>query len=335
MSVTIVTGAGGVGKTTIAAALAVASARSGARTLVLTIDPARRLADALGLHQLGNEPEPTPEPNLSAAMLDAEASWEDVVHRTAPAEEAGRLVASPFFDAIARRFPAGQAFAAGDQLLAQLESGEWDQIIVDTPPADGGLDFFLAPGRMRTLVGGRVLRWMTGAGLPGRRRLYRLTAAPFFRIADTVLGSRLLEQVAEFLLDLRSAYDGLAKRAAQVERRLERSRVVVVTTARTVPMAEAARFFEHLEDIRIRPGVVVFNRSLPAGWAEEFEDHEHPLVRAWASEAAHQRTQRAEFAAQHEAALATIPLVSPAPTGLDALAELIADQPRLQDIITG
>ena len=137
----IVTGAGGVGKTTVSAALAVAAARSGRRTLALTVDPARRLADALGIPGAGNDPVTTPEPNLSAAMLDSAAAWEAIALRHASPPTAARLIASPYFRAVADRFPGGQAYAAGEEMLGHLESGRYDLIVVDTPPAQGGIEF--------------------------------------------------------------------------------------------------------------------------------------------------------------------------------------------------
>ncbi len=147
--VLVVTGAGGVGKTTLSAALAINAARSGVRTCVMTVDPARRLADALGVKTIGNLPTEVPDqPNLSAAMLDVSASWEAMVHRHAEPDTADRLLADPFFRALADRFPAAQAYAAGEQMAEHIESHRWDLVVVDTPPSGGGLDFYTAPGRM-------------------------------------------------------------------------------------------------------------------------------------------------------------------------------------------
>ena len=125
----LVTGGGGVGKTTVAAALGVAAARAGSRTLVLTVDPARRLATALGLEKLGNHPEPNPRlDGLSAAMLDSAASWDDIAYRHAPGDVADRLVTNPLFEAVATRFPSGQSYAAAEEMSVHLASGEWDVV---------------------------------------------------------------------------------------------------------------------------------------------------------------------------------------------------------------
>ena len=139
-------GAGGVGKTTLSAAFGVAAARHGQDTLVLTVDPARRLANALGLESLGNTPTDVPgRPHLSAAMLDATASWEAIVRRHADPATVERLLASRFFRAVAERFPAGQSYAAAEEMAGHIDAGEFGLIVVDTPPSSGGIDFFTSP----------------------------------------------------------------------------------------------------------------------------------------------------------------------------------------------
>jgi anion-transporting ArsA/GET3 family ATPase len=328
----IVTGAGGVGKTTLSAALAVVAAEAGRRVLVVTVDPAKRLADALGIAGLGNHPTEVPQlPMLSAAMLDVTASWEAITRRHAEPDVADRLHDNAFFRAIADRFPAAQAYAAAEQMAEFVEAGFWDLVIVDTPPAEGGLDFFLAPRRMRDLVGGRVLRWLTGARIPARRALYRVTARPVLRIADNVLGGPLLEDLADFLLDLRNLYEGLASRARAIERLFTRSAVLVVATAHPGPLREARRFYEELPELSILPRGVLFNRTLPLSWVDAAADEVPPgadggLLNAnltrWADEARHMRDARAKFAARHRTSIATVPWVETAPTSLEALAAL-------------
>jgi len=322
----LVAGSGGVGKTTLSAALGVAAARSGAKTLVLTVDPARRLADALGMEQLGNVPTETNQEGLSAAMLDASAAWDALVDRHAPPDVAERLHASPYFRAIADRFPAGQSYAACEQMADHIDERFWDVVVVDTPPAEGGIDFFLAPGRVRRLVGGRLLRWLTGASLPGRRRLYSFTARPALRMADAIVGGPLLEEVAEFLLDLRALYDGVTRRARQIERQLKRAKTLVVTTAHPSPLAEATRFFTELPDAAGKPTSVAFNRALPPDWAAASSTDSGPLaenLKRWASESQRQLDAREAFGAQHRVEPAVIPWVAEAPTSLSQLGQLV------------
>jgi len=339
--VLVITGAGGVGKTTLSAAIGVAAARRGLRTCVMTVDPARRLADALGLESLDNHPEPVAtQPGLAAAMLDVTAAWEAMVHRHAEPEVARRSLADPFFRALADRFPAAQSYAAGEQMAEHAESHRWDLLVVDTPPAGGGLDFYTAPGRMREVIGGRLLRWLTGAGIPGRRALYKVTARPALRLADAVLGGPLLEEIAEFLLDLRSLYDGISIRARTIESHLHEATSVVVATAEPTPLREARRFFEEL---RVdQPMTVVFNKQLPESWTEGRAlrgPHIDPDVRAtvrenlgrWASEVHLQHDVKREFAARYGLRLLEVPWADSAPTSVDALADLLADSPDLVD----
>ena len=340
----IVTGAGGVGKTTIAAAIAIEASRLGHRTLVLTVDPARRLADALGVETLGNAPTPVGgQTDLWAAMLDVTASWEGIIHRHAEPDVADRLERNAFFRVIADRFPAAQSYAAGEQLAEYLEAGAWEVIVVDTPPAGGGIDFFEAPSQMRELIGGRVLRWLTGAGLPGRRTLYRLTARPMLRLTDTILGGPLLQDLADFLLDLRTLYDGLSRRARVIEEYLGESVPVVVATADPTPLREARRFFEELPDLAAPPAAVIFNRTLPGSWADLPEDLPtldvassmavHNNLARWGAEAKRQTEVRIEFANRHATTPFEVPWLEHAPTSIDALAELITDSGVMDVII--
>ncbi len=335
----VVTGAGGVGKTTLSAALGVTAARRGLRTCVMTVDPARRLADALGLESLDNHPEPVAaQPGLAAAMLDVTASWEAMVHRHAEPEIARRLLDDPFFRALADRFPAAQAYAAGEQMAEHIESHRWDLVVVDTPPAGGGLDFYTAPGRMRELIGGRLLRWLTGASIPGRRALYTVTARPALRLADVVLGGPLLEEIADFLMDLRSLYDGISRRASAIENHLGEATSIVVTTANPTPLREARRFFEELENGR--PTTVVFNKQLPETWTDRSNLRGvdlDPDTRAatrdnlnrWASEVRLQHEIKQEFVARYGLQLLEVPWADTAPTSVDLLADLLQHAPDL------
>ncbi|HET9261043.1 MAG TPA: ArsA-related P-loop ATPase [Acidimicrobiia bacterium] len=325
----LVTGAGGVGKTTFSAALAVTCARRGARTLVVTVDPARRLATALGVADLGSEPQPhTEEPNLWAAMLDSAASWRAVAMRHADPEVATRLADNEFFQAASEHFPASQAYAAADQAATFVQARAWDMVIVDTPPSGGGIDFFTAPAQMADLVGGRLLRWITGGPIPGRRFFYDRAARPMLRIADTILGSGLLERVSEFLLDLRTTYDGVASRGREIEGVLREASILVVTTADPAPVTEAIRFYRQLPALASTPAAVVFNRSLPEEWATAVPDSGMSadvarLVGQWSAETLRQADAREEFSTRYGAAVASVPWRPDPPTDLTGLADLI------------
>lgn len=325
----LVTGAGGVGKTTLSAALAVAAARNGIRSLVVTVDPARRLADALGLAGLGAEPTPHPhQPDLWAAMIDAKGSWAAVAHDYADPAVADRLIANRFFAAASSHFPASQAFAAADEAVRLIEARAWELVVVDTPPASGGIEFFTAPGALTDLVGGRLLRWITGGRMPGRRFIFDRTARPALRILDQVLGASLLEGVAEFLMDLRTTYDGVSRRSKEIERVVSRATGLVITTPDPTPIREAIRFFRELPEIAATPTAVVFNRTLPPEWIEarpgrvRLELAEN--LSRWSRESQRQHELITEFSERYQTQLVTIPWQPDAPTDLDSLAELIA-----------
>jgi anion-transporting ArsA/GET3 family ATPase len=316
----LVTGSGGVGKTTTAGALAVLASERGAKTLVLTVDPARRLAQALGLDDLHREPHPVAE-RLDAAMLDPTASWEALIRRHTDTVTAERIIGSRFFRAIADRFPAGQAYAAADEAARIVEADEYDLVVVDTPPFGGGADFFEAPSQVRTLVAGRALRILTGPPIPGRRMLFGLTARPALRLADRVLGGPLLEDLGSFLVDLRSAYDGIRGRAKEVEEIIGVSRSIVVTTPDPGPVAEAHTL---LARRRSSERLAIVNRVVPATWIGLGDPDGDPYdvnLHRWSTEALRHQAV-AETLISAGAHVVTVLWRSEAPTSLPALADL-------------
>lgn len=341
----IITGAGGVGKTTLAAGLGVSLARSGHATLVLTIDPAKRLADTLGVVALGDIPKQVSnEPNLHAAMLDVSASWEAIIHRYAEPDVADRLLVNPYFRAMADRFPAAQSYAAAERMAEYIESGHYDVLVVDTPPSEGGIDFFLAPAKTGDLMSGKLLRWLTGSSIPGRSVLYRFTARPMLRLADTVLGGPMLSDVADFLLDLRTMYDRLSVRSKSIERHLRAAETIIATTADPTPIHETRRFFDELAEVKITPSSILFNRMLPESWiaAAQTPDHseidDKTLATAavtnlakWASEARRQSEAARELSTRYGLPVHELTWRVPPPTTLDDLAELVADVTVLVD----
>ena len=324
----LVTGGGGVGKTTVSAAVAVAAARRGIKTLVVTVDPARRLADALGIASLGADPSEVPsEPNLWAAMLDATASWEAIARRHADPAVAERLVSNDLFQAATGQFPASQSYAAAEEATRFVREGSWDLVVVDTPPSSGGIEFFTAPANMTDLVGGRLLRWLTGGRIPGRRVLFDVAARPAIRIADAVLGAGLFERVAQFLLDLRTTYDGIAAQSKEIEAVLSTAQTLVVTTADPTPMREAIAFFRDLPPVAHRPTTVIFNRTLPDHWPDavpgELAGELDENLARWAAESERQSVLRAQFSERYSTEVTMIAWQPTAPTDLDALESLL------------
>ncbi len=341
----IVTGAGGVGKTTISAAIAASLAERGRRTLVLTIDPAKRLADTLGISHIGDDPQPVSgQENMWAAMLDVSSSWEAIIYRYADPQVGDRLLVNPYFRALADRFPAAQAFAAAERMAEYIESKQYDALVIDTPPSGGGIDFFTAPARTSELVSGKLLKWLTGSHIPGRSILFRFAARPMLKLADTILGGPLLSDVANFLIDLRTMHDSLSARSLTMDRYLHKATTIVVTTADPTPVHETKRFFRHLEGVSIEPSGIIFNRSLPLAWiaaAEkpirdvpdaELRARARTNLRTWATEARRQDDAANELAARYAVAMYTIGIAAPAPDDLQGLRLLVESTDLLDDL---
>ena len=271
----LVCGSGGVGKTTTAAALGLqAAAELGGRVLVLTVDPARRLADALGLGGTGVanaevrvSPDRLPIPvrgELWMAMLDTKASWDDLVTRHAP-DQATReaILSNPLYRNITGRFVHSHEYIAMERLHELHASGRYDLVIVDTPPSRHALDILDAPARMVEFFGSRLLRWLT---VPYRSRLFTAASKPFYQVADRILGSNFLRDIAEFFILFQKMEDGFVRRAAQTEAMLADSRTtfVVVTTLEAAPSSEARYLLGELARRGLPLGAVVTNRVLPA-----------------------------------------------------------------------
>ena len=274
-------GSGGVGKTSMAAATALgAVAHVGGKVLVLTIDPARRLASALGVEGLGNQERRIddaairaagvePRGELWAAMLDTKQSWDELVLRHAPDEEtAYRILDNRMYHNLTARFVQSHDYVAMERLYELHSSGVYDVIVVDTPPTRNAIDFLEAPSRMAEFFGGRLLRWLTlpyrAAGKRGTRVL-TVASRPFYQVADRALGSRFLEDIAKFFLNFQSMYDGFVDRARLVERLLHdhRTTFAVVTTLEAAPLGEAKAFCAELSARDFDLGAIVLNRTLP------------------------------------------------------------------------
>jgi anion-transporting ArsA/GET3 family ATPase len=273
--VAICCGAGGVGKTTTAAAAAAMAAVSlGGKVLVLTVDPARRLADALGMEELGNVevrvPDATmkaagvePRGELWAAMLDAKQSWDELVRRHAPDPATVRkILENPLYQNISGRFAQGHEYIAMERLYEIHRTGKYDLIIVDTPPTRHALDFLEAPDRMAEFFSSRLLRWLTA---PARSRMLNLASRPFYQVADRILGSQFLQDIGEFFLLFQTMYDGFVERSKAVKRLVHgrRTTFIVVTTLEDMPLREAEFFIDALVDLGLHPGALVLNRVLP------------------------------------------------------------------------
>jgi anion-transporting ArsA/GET3 family ATPase len=271
----IICGSGGVGKTTTAAALAAeAVVNIGGRVLVLTVDPAKRLANALGLQAFGNTETRVPddafraagvEPRgeLWAAMLDTKAGWDELIRRHAPdAKLRDTVLANPLYQNVTGRFVQSHDYIAMERLHELHASGRYDLVIIDTPPSRNALDILDAPAKMMEFFGSRLLRWLT---VPYRSRIFTLASKPFYQVADRILGSRFLQDIAEFFVLFQTMESGFVQRAREVERLLAdpRTSFLVVSTLEAAPAHEAAFLAAALAQRHWPLGGIVINRAMP------------------------------------------------------------------------
>jgi anion-transporting ArsA/GET3 family ATPase len=279
--VIVVCGSGGVGKTSVAASIALFSACYLERkSLVVTIDPARRLATALGLKGLGNQaveidPSALKEASLEgrgslyAMQVDTKRSWDDMIWRYAESEEeAYRILQNSLYQGFSGRFIQSHDYIAMDRLYELRAKAEFDLIVVDTPPSRNAIDFVEAPRRVQEFFGGRLLRLLTAPYRMGGdvgSRFLNFATRPFYRIADQILGSKFLEDIAEFFLLFQSMYDGFVERATAVDRMLRDTQTafLVVSTLESAALSEARNFRDLLRTKGFPLEAVVFNKVLP------------------------------------------------------------------------
>ncbi len=263
----VVAGSGGVGKTTVAAALGSLAARTReARVLVLTVDPARRLATALGVVGVEGEPrlvDSSGSGELWMAMLDARQEWDRLIERHAPDQQTrDAVMRNHLYDNITRRFAHSHEYAAMERLHQLQTSGEWDLIVLDTPPSRNALDLLDAPRRMRDFFSGRLLGWLT---VPATSRLTLQALRPFRLVANRILGGPFIADLTDFFVLIKTMEKGFVERATEVESSLsdESTAFVVVTTPEIGPVEEAARLIEELDRRSCPTGAIVVNRSTP------------------------------------------------------------------------
>ena len=265
-------GAGGVGKTTTAAALGLRAAeKHGRRTVVLTIDPARRLAQSMGLTELDNTPrqvkgidgEATGE--LHAMMLDMKRTFDEVVQAHTTPQRAAEIFANPFYQAMSSTFSGTQEYMAMEKLGQLRSRDEWDLIVVDTPPSRSALDFLDAPARLSRFLDGRMLRLLLAPARTGGRSMFTLVTASFgifSRVVQKVLGAQLLTDLSGFVAALDSMFGGFRQRADQTYRILQdrETAFLVVAAPEHDAVREAAYFAERLVQERMPLAGLVLNR---------------------------------------------------------------------------
>ncbi len=274
----ICVGSGGVGKTTTAAAIGLQAARDGRKVLVLTIDPARRLANSLGLKRFGNDetridlsalPDATGE--LWAMMLDNQKTFDDLIHKLAPDDESrSNILTNRIYRATADNISGSQDYMATEKLYDVVNSGRYDLVVLDTPPVKNALDFLEAPGRLAKFLDKRVMKWFLQPYDETRifSRLMSGTSAVVFRLLGYIFGREFLAELAEYFHAFRDLYEGFAERHAAVVDLFRDGRTAfVVVCAPNTPSLEVAGFF--LDELAERgmpnPGVIVNQRHVTLG----------------------------------------------------------------------
>ena len=254
-------GSGGVGKTTTAAALALRAAEQGRRVVVLTIDPARRLAQSLGLEELDNEPRNVPgalrntadrgDGELQAMMLDMRRTFDEMVSGHTTPDRAQAIFDNPFYQTISTSFSGTQEYMAMEK-LGQLSSHRpWDLIVVDTPPSRSALDFLDAPQRLSSFLDGRMIRLLSAparAGGSALRKIVGSTFNLFAKAVSTILGGQMLADASAFVQAFDTLFGGFQERANATYQLLRAPGTSFVVVAAPEPDAlrEASYFVERL-----------------------------------------------------------------------------------------
>jgi anion-transporting ArsA/GET3 family ATPase len=275
----IVMGPGGVGKTTVAAAIGLAAASQGLATGVITVDPARRLRDALGLTKLTGQPLAIdsrrlraagldPSLRLSAMVLDVQRTWDGLVQRFVPSEAARRrILANSFYRGLSGQFAGADAYAALEQFYELRTSGAFDTIVVDTPPAAHTFEFIEAPAKLMRLLDSRAARWLLARQDGGKRHPLALAGAAMqFVVAqlERFAGTNTLSALGEFLAATMEAAEVLGARFRTIAGLLRSRSVefVLVTTAEPSRLAEARAVIKRMTADGLRLRAIVLNRLI-------------------------------------------------------------------------
>jgi anion-transporting ArsA/GET3 family ATPase len=268
-------GAGGVGKTTTSAALALRAAERGRKVVVLTIDPARRLAQAMGIEQLDNTPRPVPAVDahaggsLDAMMLDMKRTFDEVVESQASPEKAKQILENPFYVALSSSFAGTQEYMAMEKLgqlhRQALADGSHDLIVVDTPPSRSALDFLDAPERLSSFLDGRFIRLLL-APARGPAKLMTAGLSVVTNALTKVLGAQVLRDMQTFVAAFDTLFGGFRQRAEQTFALLQADGTAFLVIAAPEPDAlrEAAYFVDRLTDDDMPLAGLVVNRVSPS-----------------------------------------------------------------------
>jgi anion-transporting ArsA/GET3 family ATPase len=309
--IVVCAGSGGVGKTTTAAALAMGMAERGLKVAVVTIDPAKRLADSLGLEQLGNEPtlvDPqrfaghgvTIEGELWALMLDAKRTFDSLIEHLAPDPKTrDEVLSNRIYQQLSSAVAGSQEFTAIAKLYELDQEGDYDLLVLDTPPSRNALDFLDAPARLTGFFQGRAIKmFLRPAGLGGR--IIGRGTGVVFGLMERLTGVDLLHDLSVFFRALGGMIDGFSERARRVGALLEDpgTTFLIVTAPRHDPVEEAIYFHRKLADAAMPFGGLIVNRLHPP------PEVDGPLGPALSAELGESLAGRVETSAHELAALA-------------------------------
>jgi anion-transporting ArsA/GET3 family ATPase len=270
-------GSGGVGKTTTAAALGLRAAERGRHVVVLTVDPARRLAQSMGLTSLDNTPRPVPLPDghgdgggsLHAMMLDMKRTFDEIVEAHSDPDRAAQILANPFYQSLSSSFAGTQEYMAMEKLGQLRRADEWDLIVVDTPPSRSALDFLDAPQRLSRFLDGRLIRLLTAPTRVSSRAYLKVVNAWVGMATGAVtkvLGTQLLRDVQTFVAALDTMFGGFRERAEDTYRLLQTpgTAFLVIATPEPDALREASYFVERLSQDRMPLAGLILNRVHPS-----------------------------------------------------------------------
>jgi anion-transporting ArsA/GET3 family ATPase len=273
-------GSGGVGKTTAAAAIGLRAAEQGRHVVVLTVDPARRLAQSMGLTSLDNTPRPVrgirpqatadsdaaePAGSLHAMMLDMKRTFDEIVEAHADPDRAAQILANPFYQSLSSSFAGTQEYMAMEKLGQLRRADEWDLIVVDTPPSRSALDFLDAPQRLARFLDGKLLRLLTAPAKVGGRAYLRVLNAGFGVVTGVltkILGTQVLRDVQTFVSALDTMFGGFRERADYTYQLLRApgTSFLVVAAPEDDALREASYFVERLDSERMPLAGLILNR---------------------------------------------------------------------------
>lgn len=315
--VVICAGSGGVGKTTTSAAIAMGLAARGSRVCVVTIDPARRLADALGIEELGSEPGRVDnarfsghgiviEGQLWAMQLDPKKTFDELIERLAPdAATRDEILTNRIYRELSGAVAGSQEFTAVAKLYDLERSGRFDVIVLDTPPSRNALDFLDAPDRLTGFLEGRALRVLVAPSGLAARVVGRGTAV-IFSVLGRLTGVDLMSDLKVFFAALSTVLDGFRERAAGVKALLAdpATLFLIVTSPQREPVAEAIFFRDKLREAGMPFGGLVVNRVHPLADATPDDDAVPGLEPALARKALRTLAEFRVLAAHDTAAIA-------------------------------